>query len=81
MTVSGPSARRIYDLAAQHGIVAERLPIDDWADKITELAGDAVTHDPVEDLISTLRRKGVITAQEATSLYGDYLSEVTLAPS
>lgn len=81
MTGSGSAERRIYALAAQHGIVAERLPVDDWADKVTELSGDAVVHDPVEDLVVTLRRKGVVTDREATSLYGDYLSEVTLAPS
>ncbi|MUZ76191.1 hypothetical protein GOZ90_26515 [Agrobacterium vitis] len=66
---------RIYALAAEHEIVAERLPIDAWADKVTELSGDEVVHDPVEDLVVTLRRKGIINDQEATRLYWDYLQE------
>lgn len=68
-----PAEARIYALAAEHGIVAERLPIDGWADKVTELSGDEVAHDPVEDMVVTLRRKGVVTDQEATALYWDYL--------
>lgn len=68
---------RIYALAAEHGIVAERLPIDDWADKVAELSGNEVVPDPVEDLVVTLRRKGVITDQEATRFYWDYLQEET----
>ncbi|WP_158693549.1 hypothetical protein [Neorhizobium alkalisoli] len=55
--------------------MAERLPIDDWADKVTELSGDGVVHDPVEDLVVTLERKGVITAEEGARLYGDYLKK------
>lgn len=70
---------RIYSLAAQHGIVAERLSLDDWADKVTELSGDEVVHDPVEDLVVTLQRKGVITAEESTRLYGDYILESSSA--
>ncbi|KPF42607.1 hypothetical protein [Rhizobium sp. AAP43] len=49
---------RIYALAAEHGIVSERLAIDDWADQMTERSGDAVVHDPIEDLLVTLQRKG-----------------------
>ncbi|TWC75763.1 hypothetical protein FB593_1282 [Rhizobium sp. SJZ105] len=79
MIGAGPAERRIYALAAKHGIVAERLPLDDWADKVTELAGDAVTHDPVEDLVVILQRRGVVTDREAASLYGDYLDEVAPA--
>lgn len=70
----GSAEARIYALAAQHGIVAERLPIDDWADKVTEFC-DAVVHDPVEDLIVTLQRRGVVGDREATDLYADYLAE------
>ncbi|MUZ65017.1 hypothetical protein [Agrobacterium vitis] len=73
--VMPPAKARICELAAEHGILAERLPIDAWADKVTELAGDEVVSDPVEDLVVTLRRKGVITDQEATRLYWDYLQE------
>lgn len=75
MTGSGSAERRIYALAEQHGIVAERLSLDDWADKVTELSGDAVMHDPVEDLVVTLQRRGVITGTEMVDLYADYLTE------
>ncbi|MDZ7875649.1 MAG: hypothetical protein U5N27_22725 [Rhizobium sp.] len=53
-------------MAAEHGIVAERLPIDRWADKVTEISGDEVVPDPVEDLVVTLQRRGVVTDRQAT---------------
>ena len=71
----GLAEARIYVLAAQHGIVAERLPVDDWADKVTVLSDAEVPADPVADLIVTLQRKGFITLQEAADLFGDYLRE------
>lgn len=71
----GPAESRIYALAAQHGIVAERLAIDDWADKVAELSDAEVPADPVADLVVTLQRKGFITVQEAADLFGDYLRE------
>lgn len=30
MTEAGSAERRIFELAAQHGIAAERLPLEDW---------------------------------------------------
>lgn len=59
MIGSAPAERRVYALAAQHGIVAERLPLDNWADEVTELSGD-----PIEDLVETLRRCGLIDGRE-----------------
>lgn len=64
----------IRALARQHGIRAERTATDDLADTITSLAGDEVVHDEIEDLVVTMQRKGVITAEKATALYGDYLA-------
>jgi hypothetical protein len=64
----------IRALARQHGVTAERTSTDEWADAITTLAGDEVVHDEIEDLVVTLRRKGFITADRATTLYGDYLA-------
>lgn len=64
----------IRALAMQHGINAERTATDAMADTITSLAGDDVVHDEIEDLVVTMQRKGVITADQATALYGDYLA-------
>lgn len=64
----------IRAMAREHGIVAERTATDDLADTITNLAGDDVVHDEVEDLVVTMQRKGIITADQATALYGDYLA-------
>jgi len=63
------ASARIYALAAKHGNLAERFPIDDWADKATELPGDEVVSDSVEDLGVTLQRMGVITDEEAARPY------------
>jgi hypothetical protein len=66
---------RICALAAEHGMVAERLSIDVCADKVSELSCDDVMHNRVEDLVVTLRRKGVITDRQAKQLYGDDLNQ------
>lgn len=71
----GPAETRIYALAAQHGIVAERLPVDDWADQVARLSDAEVPADPVADLVVTLQRKGVLSGQEAADLFGEYLRE------
>ena len=71
----GPAETRIYALAAQHGIVAERLPVDDWADQVARLSDAEVPADPVADLVVTLQRKGILTGKEAMDLLGDYLRE------
>jgi hypothetical protein len=66
----------IRALAMQHGVVAERTATDAMADTITRLSGDDVVHDEIEDLVVAMRRKGIITSEQATSLYGDYLETV-----
>ena len=43
MTTSSPKEAveaRIYELAEQHGVVTEHVPLDDWKDKVTEQSGD-----------------------------------------
>ncbi|WP_197523766.1 hypothetical protein [Agrobacterium vitis] len=80
-TEAGAAESRIYALATQHGIVAERLPIDDWADHVARLSDAEVPSDPVDDLVVTLRRKGIITDREATELLSDYFSERNAAKS
>lgn len=68
-----PTEARIYAPAEQYGLVAERLPVDDWADKVAELSDAEVPPDPVMDLIVTMQRKGIIIDQESAVLYGDYV--------
>ncbi|MCA1408511.1 hypothetical protein I6F26_30260 [Ensifer sp. IC3342] len=60
-------------------IVAERLPVDDWADPVARLYDSEVPADPVADLVVTLQRKGVLTGREAMDLLGDYLLECDAA--
>lgn len=64
----------IRAMARDHGIAAERTATDELADTLTNLAGDDVVHDEIEDLVVTMQRRGIITADQATALYGDYLA-------
>ncbi|WP_315922143.1 hypothetical protein [Mesorhizobium sp. SP-1A] len=66
----------IRDLARKHDIVATRTETDELADAITALAGDTVVRDEIEDLVVTMRRQGVISSEQATALYGDYLANL-----
>lgn len=75
MTEAGSAERRIYALAAHHGIEVDRLPIDEWADQVARLSDANVPPDPVMDLVVTLQRKGIVTDREAADLYGDYIRE------
>lgn len=68
------AAETIRALAQKHGVTAERTATDELADTITSLAGDDVVHDEIEDLVVTMQRRGVITADQATTLYSDYLA-------
>lgn len=66
---------KIRDLAKQHGIVAERTALDEWADVVTNLSGDEVIRDEVEDLVVTLQRAGILSDAEAHRLYADHIVE------
>lgn len=41
---------------------------------MTELFGDDVVPDPVQDLIVTLKRKGIVVVREGSNLYGHQAS-------
>lgn len=69
-------ADTIRSLAMQYGVIAERTAIDDLADAVSNLAGDPVIRDEIEDLVVAMQRKGVITGPQATKLYGDYLASL-----
>jgi len=66
----------IRDLAREHGVTAERLPIDDWADDIARLSDAEVESDEVEDLLLTLERAGIIDGATGLHLYAEYLRQL-----
>lgn len=69
-------ADTIRSLAMRNGVVAERALIDDLADAVSNLAGDQVMHDEIEDLVVAMQRKGIISGEQAVALYGDYLKSL-----
>lgn len=66
---------KIRDLAKLHGVVAERTATDEWADVVANLSGDEVVSDEVMDLVVTLERRGFLTSEEGTRLYGEHVLE------
>lgn len=67
--------QQIRDLADQHGITAERDRMGRMAQKITELSGDDVALDEVEQLIVNLAKSKVISNREALDLQLKHLNE------
>lgn len=65
----------IRELAARHGVEAQRTALDGWADDVTRLSGDAVALDAVEELIVGLRRESFVDGIELTGLHSRYLDE------
>lgn len=65
----------IRELAARHGVEAQRTPLDDWADDVTRLSSDAVALDAVEELIAGLRRENFVDGIELTRLHSRHLDE------
>ena len=64
----------IRGLAREHGITAERMATDAWADDIARLSDAEVPPDEIADLVVTLKRRGILTADRASALYADYIS-------
>jgi hypothetical protein len=54
----------VRSLAEEHGVVYVPGPYDAWANKVTELCGDEVVSDDIDNLILALRRTNVITKQQ-----------------
>lgn len=65
----------VIALADQQGIRYQTTPADELADIATQLAGDEVLTDEIEDLIVALRRASVISRKEMVDLLGRYLTE------
>lgn len=63
-SVTTAVTRRAQALAKQAGVVYRRTKLDAWAEKVTELSGDAVVSDATADLLVTLVRAKVLSAQD-----------------
>jgi hypothetical protein len=69
-----PSVRRkIHDLAAAHGVVYERTPLDTLADAHARLSDSEVTLDETELLLVALRRADVIDDEGHGDLHDAYI--------
>lgn len=66
----------IEDLGLKHNVKFVRTGLDDWADKITELSGDDVIHDPTLDLLVALKRANKISGAQMARLATNHLREV-----
>ena len=76
MTLPGTDIKAfILDLASRNGVIYKKGPHDDLAKVITELSGDKVEPDSVEDLLVALARAGVIDGGDLVVLLGRYLDE------
>jgi hypothetical protein len=62
-------------LALQHGVIAQRTRMDDWADAVTRLAGDDVKKDPTDDLLVALAKKNVINGRQMVRLLSNHMKE------
>jgi len=62
-------------LALQHGVIARRTRMDDWADAVTRLAGDEVKQDPTDDLLVALAKKNIISGRQMVRLLTNHMNE------
>jgi hypothetical protein len=65
----------VHRLALQHGVIAQRTRMDDWADAVTRLAGDQVRKDPTDDLLVALAKKNVISGRQMVRLLSNHMKE------
>ena len=69
------TATTVRRMALQHHVMYARTPNDRLAHHMTRLAGDAVEHDEVEQLIIALQRAGHLTRKDAVHLTARYRRE------
>jgi hypothetical protein len=69
------TADKVRALARAHGVAYVPGPNDAWARKVTELSGDDVRLDEVQNLILTLSRAKVVSKAEAVQLHIAYYHE------
>lgn len=69
----------IIDLAATHNITYVRTNLDQLAETITELSGDTVQTDSIQDLLVALKRSKKITESYMVELLIRYLRETKVS--
>ena len=62
-------------LAEANQIVYKRTRLDDWAEAVTQAAGDDVKLDPTEKLLVALAKKHIINGRQAMRLLNNYMEE------
>jgi hypothetical protein len=73
---------QIRELAQQHGITAQRLAVDDWADAIARVSDAECVQDEIDDLLVNLARAGCISGHRMLELLVAYMHEgETLEPA
>jgi len=63
-----PTARHVKNLAKSNGVTHEPTYADQWANAVTNLAGDKVVSDEIDNLLVSLTRSQIITPKEMVSL-------------
>lgn len=71
----GAVEAQIRELAQRHGITAQRLAVDDWADAIARVSDAECVQDEIDDLLVNLARAGCISGRQMIELLGAYMVE------
>jgi len=67
-------------LAAAKRVVDQRTRLDDWAEAVTEAAGDDVCLDPTQKLLMLLTKKPMLSGRQAARLLNNYMEECLFDP-
>lgn len=68
-------AQFVRDLAREYHVNYTRTSLDQWAEIVTQLAGDEVRSGPVQDLLVALKRAGKLSSDDMAALLVNYLRE------
>ncbi|MBK4997795.1 hypothetical protein IAE37_000071 [Pseudomonas sp. S31] len=66
---------QVQELARLHAVTGGKNRFSDLATTITRLSGDSVALDPVERMLVSLKKKGVLTKQQILQMEAAYLLE------
>ncbi|ENO99140.1 hypothetical protein C667_00730 [Thauera phenylacetica B4P] len=68
-------ARFVQDLARRLEVAYVPSSMDQWAETVTNLAGDEVRSDTTQDLLVALKRAGKLSKEEVAALTVNHLRE------